>query len=147
MHVRRSAATASLNRVASLIADPEPKRLCPQVVHNMTCAFQASFSRWTVGFGIEGQWNALRAAVGLERLPGLQEKAHNLDYALLVKPHEVEATLTGAAAMWLLLRLSLMSDQHRVAPSSTLSLRGQAHDDPAVCTSNTGNQSRVSGRA
>ncbi len=38
----------------------------------MTCAFQASFSRWTVGFGIEGQWNALRAAVGLERLPGLQ---------------------------------------------------------------------------
>ena len=30
--------------------------------------------------------------------PGLQEKAHNLDYALLVKPHEVEATLTGAAS-------------------------------------------------
>jgi len=27
-----------------------------------------------------------------------QEKAHNLDYALLVKPHEVEATLTGAAS-------------------------------------------------
>ena len=62
----------------------------------MTCAFQAAFSRWTVGFGIEGQWNALRAAVGLPRLPGLQEKAHNLDYALLVKPHVVAATLTGA---------------------------------------------------
>ena len=62
----------------------------------MTCAFQASFSRWTVGFGIEGQWNALRAAVGLERLPGLQGKAHNLDYALLVKPLVVAATLTGA---------------------------------------------------
>ena len=62
----------------------------------MTCSFQAAFSRWTVGFGIEGQWNALRAAVGLERLPGLQEKLHNLDYALLVKPQEVAATLTGA---------------------------------------------------
>ena len=65
----------------------------------MTCAFQAAFSRWTVGFGIEGQWNALRAAVGLDRLPGLQEKAHNLDYALLVKPHVVAATLTGAHAV------------------------------------------------
>ena len=61
----------------------------------MTCAFQAAFSRWTVGFGIEGQWNALRAAVNLPRLPGLQEKAHNLDYALLVRPHVVAATLTG----------------------------------------------------
>ena len=68
-----------------------------QVVHSITCAFQAAFSRWTVGFGIEGQWNALRCSVGLEELPGLLSKSHNLDYALLVKPHLVAATLTGAS--------------------------------------------------
>jgi hypothetical protein len=37
-------------------------------VLNITAAF-ASFQRWTVGLGIEGQLNGLRAAVGLSPVP------------------------------------------------------------------------------
>lgn len=62
-----------------------------QVVLNITNTFDSSFSRWTVGLGIEHQLNELRVAAGLPEESRFRARARNLDYALLVHP---EVTLT-----------------------------------------------------
>jgi hypothetical protein len=56
----------------------------PQVVLNISDAFDASFQRWSVGLGIEAQLDELRACLGLPLRPC--GKAAKLDYGLLVKP-------------------------------------------------------------
>lgn len=61
---------------------------------NLSSALGASFQRWSVGLGIEGQLSQLRSAVGLPPLPG-PKHALNLDYATLVRPEVAEQTLTG----------------------------------------------------
>ena len=59
---------------------------CLQVVLNITNTFDSSFSRWTVGLGIEHQLNELRVAAGLEEEARFRTRARNLDYAQLVQP-------------------------------------------------------------
>ena len=59
---------------------------CLQVVLNITNTFDSSFSRWTVGLGIEHQLNELRVAAGLEEESRFRTRARNLDYAQLVHP-------------------------------------------------------------
>ena len=57
-----------------------------QVVLNITNTFDSSFSRWTVGLGLEHQLNELRVAAGLEEEARFRTRARNLDYAQLVQP-------------------------------------------------------------
>lgn len=57
-----------------------------QVVLNITNTFDSSFSRWTVGLGIEHQLNELRVAAGLPEESRFRTRARNLDYAQLVHP-------------------------------------------------------------
>lgn len=64
---------------------------CLQVVLNLTNTFDSSFSRWTVGLGIEHQLNELRVAAGLEEEARFRTRARNLDYTQLVQP-EVAVT-------------------------------------------------------
>lgn len=59
---------------------------CLQVVLNLTNTFDSSFSRWTVGLGIEHQLNELRVAAGLEEEARFRTRARNLDYTQLVQP-------------------------------------------------------------
>ena len=74
-----------------------------QVVLNITNTFDSSFSRWTVGLGIEHQLNELRVAAGLAEEARFRARARNLDYAQLVHPEvslrtpqcSVVASLTG----------------------------------------------------
>ncbi|KAL0021755.1 hypothetical protein WJX79_004279 [Trebouxia sp. C0005] len=66
-----------------------------KVVLNITNTFDSSFSRWTVGLGIEHQLNELRVAAGLAEEARFHARARNLDYAQLVHPEVVEATLSG----------------------------------------------------
>ncbi|KAL0039762.1 hypothetical protein WJX77_007166 [Trebouxia sp. C0004] len=66
-----------------------------KVVLNITNTFDSSFSRWTVGLGIEHQLNELRVAAGLAEEARFRARARNLDYAQLVHPEVVEATLSG----------------------------------------------------
>lgn len=63
-----------------------PGFLCLQVVLNITNTFDSSFSRWTVGLGLEHQLNELRVAAGLEEEARFRTRARNLDYAQLVQP-------------------------------------------------------------
>ncbi|KAL3134108.1 hypothetical protein ABBQ32_008530 [Trebouxia sp. C0010 RCD-2024] len=65
-----------------------------KVVLNITNTFDSSFSRWTVGLGLEHQLNELRVAAGLEEEARFRTRARNLDYAQLVQPEVVEATLS-----------------------------------------------------
>lgn len=65
---------------------------CLQVVLNLTNTFDSSFSRWTVGLGIEHQLNELRVAAGLEEEARFRTRARNLDYTHLVQP-EVAITI------------------------------------------------------
>lgn len=53
---------------------------------NITNTFDSSFSRWTVGLGIEHQLNELRVAAGLAEEARFRARARNLDYAQLVHP-------------------------------------------------------------
>ena len=57
-----------------------------QVVLNITNTFDSSFSRWTVGLGIEHQLNELRVAAGLSEEARFRARARNLDYGQLVHP-------------------------------------------------------------
>ena len=57
-----------------------------QVVLNITNTFDSSFSRWTVGLGIEHQLNELRVAADLAEEARFRARARNLDYAELVHP-------------------------------------------------------------
>ncbi|KAL0045339.1 hypothetical protein WJX82_004255 [Trebouxia sp. C0006] len=66
-----------------------------KVVLNITNTFDSSFSRWTAGLGIEHQLNELRVAAGLAEEARFRARARNLDYAQLVHPEVVEATLSG----------------------------------------------------
>lgn len=69
---------------------------CLQVVLNITNTFDSSFSRWTVGLGIEHQLNELRVAAGLEEEARFRTRARNLDYTQLVQP-EVAASLLSCS--------------------------------------------------
>lgn len=57
-----------------------------QVVLNITNTFDSSFSRWTVGLGIEHQLNELRLAADLPEEARFRARAKNLDYTQLVHP-------------------------------------------------------------
>lgn len=59
---------------------------CLQVILNITNTFDSSFSRWTVGLGVEHQLNELRVAAGLGEEACFRTRARNLDYAQLVQP-------------------------------------------------------------
>ena len=59
------------------------------MVLNITNTFDSSFSRWTVGLGIEHQLNELRAAAGLPEEARFRARARNLDYAQLIHPEVI----------------------------------------------------------
>ena len=72
-----------------------------QVVLNITNTFDSSFSRWTVGLGIEHQLNELRVAAGLSEEARFRARARNLDYGQLVHP-EVAAISSSSGLLCLL---------------------------------------------
>ena len=66
-----------------------------KVIRNITNALEGAFRDWSVGLGIEGQLNELRAVVGLPLLASFEARERSgchLDYSRLVRPEVVAAT-------------------------------------------------------
>lgn len=66
-----------------------------KVIRNITNALEGALRDWSVGLGIEGQLNELRAVVGLPLLASFEARERSgchLDYSRLVRPEVVAAT-------------------------------------------------------
>ena len=86
-----------------------------QVVLNITNTFDSSFSRWTVGLGIEHQLNELRVAAGLAEEARFRARARNLDYAQLVHP-EVSLRTPQCSVVASITWCTLNKQAHNNAP-------------------------------
>jgi len=84
-------------------------------VLNITNTFDSSFSRWTVGLGIEHQLNELRVAAGLAEEARFRARARNLDYAQLVHP-EVSLRTPQCSVVASITWCTLNKQAHNNAP-------------------------------
>lgn len=74
---------------------PSEKNSVTKVIRNITNALEGALRDWSVGLGIEGQLNELRAVVGLPLLASFEARERSgchLDYSRLVRPEVVAAT-------------------------------------------------------
>ncbi|EWM23873.1 nematode resistance hs1pro1 protein [Nannochloropsis gaditana] len=74
---------------------PSERVSVTKVIRNITHALDGASRAWSVGLGIEGQMNELRALVSLAPLASFQERessSRHLDYARLIRPEVVVAT-------------------------------------------------------
>jgi len=120
------------------------QRALSNLARNMSGAFDAAFSSWSVGLGIEDELNDLRQAVGLQALKSLanRQSCLYLDYKRMVQPEVILHTLESetyvhtedfffrsvhlSTECWCFVAL------HQLASALRLASSGQWHDAAAL---------------